>query len=276
MLRLRMASNLVVVLLVTVLVAGDWCLAQERDGRGDRGGRFRGPGPRMRIGGPGGMGKAMLLRSDQVQKELDLSEDQVKQIREVMESARNDMRELFAGVRELPEDKRREKFRELREEARQAGQAAEEKVGGILKEKQEKRLNEIVLQLQGLQALAGPEVAGKVGLSDKQRQEIRDTFAAQRDMQREMFSGLRDLPRDERRKKFEELQKKRQKLNDETEKAVMGVLTDEQKKKWQQLQGEEFELDRRSLFRRGGRGGRRGGGDRDDGDGERSSRGRDQ
>ena len=234
-----------IILLACVAMASATAEAQNqgRQGRRRGGSRF----------GGGQIGKSVLLGSEKVQKELTISEDQKSKITEVAKESRPNFRELFSGLRDLNEEERRAKFQEIREKGRKLAQEADKKIAKILTEKQNKRLGEIMFQARGLIALADKELAGKLKISEDQQQKVKDLFEAQRGMQRELYSGLRDLPREERTKKFEELRKKGEDLRKETETAVLGVLSAEQKEAFEKMKGEKFEIDRRSLFRGFGR-----------------------
>ncbi|MBT6153810.1 MAG: hypothetical protein HOL01_25595 [Planctomycetaceae bacterium] len=243
MFRSSMLAKSVVMGLAVVLVAGSTSYAQGQRGRG-----FRGFG--------GGASSSALLGSEQVQKELKLSEEQIAKVKEITDASRASSRELFSGLRDLPEEERRAKFAELREKMTKAAEETGKKVAAVLNDTQNARLGQIVLQQQGIGALASKDTAAKLSLTKDQQQQIKDLVEAQREMQRELFSGLRDIPQAERRAKFEELGKKREEITTETNKAVMEVLTAAQKTQFEQMKGEKFELDRRALFggrRRGGR-----------------------
>jgi Spy/CpxP family protein refolding chaperone len=258
-----------IVLLACVALLSATAEAQNQRRQGGR----RGP---SRFGGGGQIGKSLLLGNEKVQKELKISEDQKSKITTVASESRPNSRELFSGLRDLSEEERRAKFQEIREKFRKLAQEADKKISEILTDSQNKRLGEILLQLRGLNALTDKELAGKLKITADQQQSIKDLFEAQRDMQREFYSGLRDLSQEERRKKFEELRTKGEDLRKETETAVLGVLSASQKTAFENMKGEKFEIDRRSLFRGFGRGnrGNRGDGNRGNrGDGNRGNRG---
>jgi len=198
---------------------------------------------RQRRGGGGGRGmsSAMLLGQKSVQEELKLSEDQVKKLQEFQTS----QREKFQGLRDLSEDERRQKFQELAKES-------EKVVDETLKPEQKKRLKQISLQLQlrqGTRAYSSPEVASALQLTDEQKDKLKTIGEESQKAGRELFQPGGD--RDEARKKFEELRK-------QTQEKVMGVLTDEQKSKLKELQGEPF----KGRLDFGGFGGGRGRGNR--------------
>ena len=99
-------------------------------------------------------------------------------------------------------------------------------------------------------------------ITEKQEGSIQELMEAEGKEIRQIFEDARkgDIKREEARDLMEAFRAK-------TDKEVQGVLTAAQQKQWKEMQGEKFEFDRRSLFRRpGGEGGRDGqrrpGGDR--------------
>ncbi|HWP30549.1 MAG TPA: hypothetical protein VNK96_02315 [Fimbriimonadales bacterium] len=113
-----------------------------------------------------------------------------------------------------------------------------EKAEGIIKEvltpQQIKRLEEISLQLEGPRALLRPEIADKVGLSPQQREKIREIY---RNVGRP--TTPRDVPQGpEGREQLRERMKAQRK---ELEEKLLGVLTPEQRTRWQALLGRPFE-----------------------------------
>jgi Spy/CpxP family protein refolding chaperone len=243
------------VLTLAVLLAADVCFAQDREGRGRRGGFGRGF-DRSRM-----MSKTMLLGSSQVQTELKLSDEQKSQIDTISQEARENMFASFRGfgdIRDLPEEERNAKLAEAREKMQAAEKATNEKLAGVLDDAQEKRLNEIQLQAQGPSVFSNEEVAAKLNLTAEQKQKVKDLLDAQREVRDELVGGD-NLSREERRAKFEENRAKLEELGKETESGIVDTLTDAQKQQWNEMKGSAFELDRSTLqFGRGfgGRGNR--------------------
>ncbi|MEO2049906.1 MAG: hypothetical protein ABGX16_25380 [Pirellulales bacterium] len=268
----RSFARIVTILaMVLIVLAADATLQAQDRGRGSRGGG----GDRF---GRGGMDAASLLRNEQVQTELKLSESQLAELKTFAEKARDQARELFSGLRDLSEDERRAKFEEMRSKRDELQAEAQKQLAKVLNETQVKRLDEITLQVRGIAALSDSKISGKLSLSDEQQKSIKDVLESQREMQREMYGSmreLRDLDREARTAKFDELRKKGKELTKEAKAAVLELLSKEQLASFEAMQGKPFELDRRSMFgggrgrdREGGRreGGRRGDRDRDTND----------
>lgn len=157
-----------------------------------------------------------------------------------------------------------EKLRELRQQLEAEMEAARQKVAAQFSDKlndvllphQTDRLLGISVQLRGTAALQDPVIAKRIGLSEAQQKELATKLEALAERTRASFRG-QDGERPDReamRARFQEIQSERESI-------VNTVLTSDQKKKLEELSGEEF--DRSQLFqgrRRGGQdGGRRGG-----------------
>ncbi len=265
MFRVRCFVKVVAIVLALVLLASSGSLAQDKKKedsnrpRRSGQGQFRGAGGR---GAGGGFGKTSLLRAEAVQKELKITDAQKEQLRGIGEEVQKAQRELYSGLRDLPREERTKKFAELREQGRKLTQDSEKKLTGILNREQANRLNEINLQVRGLRAVADDDVAKELGLSDEQKKQLKGVFDAQQEKQRGLFGGfggLRDLPEDERKKKFTEMREKGEALRKETQEKALAVLTDEQQGLYDLMKGAKFEFELRQLFqRRGGRTGQGG------------------
>lgn len=256
--RVRMAG---IGVAFTVMVAlTTVATAQPQGGRGGLGG----PGM-FRGGGMGEMGGLMYLRSEQVQKELNLTEEQKDKLRALGEKLGEQMRERFSGMRDLSEQQRRERFQEMQKDAAKRAEETRKELAGILKPEQFKRLRQIELQQQGAAALMRPEVAENLGLTAEQKEKLEQIGRSSMEKIGSLFQEGRDRERSEEERN--QLREKGQQIRQEGEKEAMAVLTPEQKQKLRDMMGEPFELDRSAMFGRGGdRGGDRGdrGGDRGD------------
>ena len=175
-------------------------------------------------GGAGGTSSVTLTQQKSVQDELKLSEEQIEKLKQVATK----MRESFGGGGGGGD---REEARKKVEEARQA---AEKDMNGILSADQTKRLKEITLQQTGPMALARPDVAKEVGLTDDQQAKVKEIAdAAAAEMRAQFQAGGAGGDREEARKKREAARK-------ETSDKVLAVLKDDQKKAWEKLVGEPF------------------------------------
>jgi len=187
------------------------------------------PARAQQRGGFGMMGgPTALLTNKGVQKELKLSDEQTEKVTKIAADYRGKMQEK---MQDIPQEERREKMpaimRELNTEVK--GQLKD-----VLKPEQMARFEQISLQTQGANALADPEVAGKLKLTDDQKGKIKEINDDSRSQMREIFQSAGG--------DREEMQKKMAELRKDTNDKVMGVLTDSQKKTWKEMTGAPFEF----------------------------------
>jgi Spy/CpxP family protein refolding chaperone len=226
---MRSVLKTLLVLSLAGLLAGP-ALAQRGQGRGGRGG----------FGGPDA-----LALNPSVQKELNLSEDQIQKIKDVTQSIRDKHKDESDAVRNLQGDERREKNQELR---KKISDETNQALAGILKPEQSKRLKEITLQQRSAQAFNDPEVQKGLNLTDDQKDKIKTINEdAAKDM-RELFpqggrqgaggggGGVVDPA------VFKERMTKMAAIRKETMDKVTSVLTEDQKKTWKEMTGQPFEV----------------------------------
>jgi Spy/CpxP family protein refolding chaperone len=188
--------------------------------RGDQGG----PGGRggFQFFGGGGGGALGLLQRNDVQEELELLDDQKKQITELREKSGQKMREVLGSLRggegaENRRDDLRDTFRKLNDET-------QAEVNKILLPHQTKRLKQLETQMamrgRGVLGALGGDLAEKLGISEDQREKLRDK-AQQLD---------------------NELRKKTAELRKQAQDQLLASLTEEQRKEFNEMIGEPFEF----------------------------------
>ena len=222
--------------IVLAMAAVAW--AQER-------GRGRG------FGGDRG-GPAMLLAIPQVRSDLKMTDEQNKQIDALLSEQRQAFQAAFGDFnpqefQNLSEEERGKRRAEIQQKMAELGEKNERAVAKILDEKQQERLKQIHLQVQGVGALSRPEVAGELGLTADQQQKIRS-------IQQSAFSSrsdfdFRNATPEQRQQFIEQMRERREKANAD----ILAVLSDEQKNKWQRMQGAKIDLPQGG-FGAGGRG----------------------
>jgi hypothetical protein len=197
----------------------------QRGEGGQRGGGPGGGGPGGFMQGPGGMGlggmmgpggvSLMLLSRPDVQEELDLLPSQIEEL-PTMQSIMGDFRGQFADV---PQEERMERMREVMESAQKRIQ---EQTDNVLLPHQSDRLKQLAVQWQMRSGggLASREVAEQLGISDQQRDQLREK--------------ARLLEQELRKKMQDELIKE---------------LTPQQQAKVKELVGEPFEFQQEEIRR---------------------------
>ena len=265
MVSLRNLSCCLVGLLVISLAAGD---LQAQRGRG--GGRF-GQGGFGGFGGFGGGGGSLaLLAREDVQKELELLDDQIEEVEAAREDQQASMREAFSGFgrggnrgdrgrggnrggdrgkgRDADKGKkgggedRLARFRELREKMEKETQEA---LDEILLPHQSKRLGQLVLQrslrggaAQVATALSTGDLADDLKVDEKQGESLQ---AKARTIEAKLRAQIAKL---------------RQQAQDE----LLSTLSPAQQREFKDLVGKPFTFVEPERGQGRGRGGQRGGG----------------
>jgi Spy/CpxP family protein refolding chaperone len=185
----------------------------------------------------GGRNATNLARLPQVQKELKLTDEQTTKIAEINKSSSAKMGELYKGLQGLKPQERKKKYAELNKKRAEATKASQAQIKKVLTDEQKTRLEQISVQQQGVRALLDEEIAGKLKVTDKQQAAVTEAFASQQKKQRQLFQDIRNgvLQREDYAKKSAE-------IREETNKAAVNSLTDEQKKQFEAMKGEKFEL----------------------------------
>ena len=226
--------------------------SQGRGGFGgsqQRGGSQRGAGAML---GGRGVSLEQLLGVEAVQKELDLLEEQVDELKELGDARRGGGGERpdFSKIREMSEEERTEFFQKMRTDSEKRGKEREGKIKDILLPDQWERLQEIRLQLMGVGALLQEEIQKELKISEAQVEKMTKTVEeASSEMMAEMRELFQGGNREGIREKMEEMRKG-------IEDKVVGVLTAQQKKKFEEMKGDPIEIEiPRGGNRRGGQGG---------------------
>ena len=198
-------------------------------GRGGFGGAFGGG-----FGGAGG-GSLGLLQREDVQKELELLDDQVADLQKIRDDMAASMRDLFTGNQDLPREERMQKMRETMEKAQQDVQA---KVDKVLLPHQKKRLEQLANQMRmrggATRSLTSDTIAEELGLTDAQKTKIQakaDQLEA-------------------------ELRQKLAQLRAQAQEELLKELTPQQQAKFKDMVGDPFEFQTQQppQFGRGGPG----------------------
>ena len=180
---------------------------------------------RRGLGGmrPGNVSPARLLTRDAVQAELRLTEGQKAKAAAINETLTAGRHELFAEVAK-DTGKRGPKVAELNRQA-QAG------IDKLLNDTQRKRFAELLLQANGASELNRKKIREALGITKEQQRKLAEVSRANARARRE---ALADFDGD-RVAKMVELQRA-------ADKRLLGVLTEEQRNRFEEMQGEKIEL----------------------------------
>jgi hypothetical protein len=180
----------------------------------------------------GSSGAGFLIENEAVQKELKLTDEQVKKCKAINQELREKHQDDFEKLKGLKKEDRAEQLKEV---MRAISEETMKALAGVLDPQQAKRLYQIDLQQRGPQAFTDPAIEKALKLSDDQKtqiktlnddaaKEIRDTF--------ESAGGGKSL----------DLGKKMLAVRKETLERITAVLTDKQKQEWSSLTGKPFDL----------------------------------
>jgi Spy/CpxP family protein refolding chaperone len=217
------------------------------------------------MGGPGGGNPAMmwgrLLQAEAVQKDLELVDDQKAKLKEISDKAMAKMRESFSGMgnlRDLSDDERKTKMDEMRKKGTALAEETKKEIEGVLLAHQLERLKEIVIQVQGTGALSSKDVQTALGLTADQLEKMTKVRDGAMEKTQGLMGDMTGLSREDRQAKMQEMRPKMDEIRKQAEADVLGVLTADQKEKFEKMKGAKIEIDMQSLMQRGPRGGRGG------------------
>jgi Spy/CpxP family protein refolding chaperone len=191
---------------------------------------------------------AMLLASEDVQKDLKLTDEQKEKYKAFSTKQQEAMRELFSGGDRPDREKLQEIMRKNQEEAAKF-------VKDTLTADQGKRLKQIGYQVGGVNVFASEDVQKEMKFTDEQKEKIKGILDQLQKDRRDVFGGggggrpMGGLS--------PEQQKKMEALNKEAMEKAHEVLTSDQKKTWETMVGPKFEgkIQRPGAGRRRGAGG---------------------
>jgi len=284
MMSIRFIRQAVVFSLAMMLVSA---FVQAQPPGGGRGG----PGGFGGFGGGRGRGmfsidRSMLLRAEQIRKELKIEEAQAATIDAALEAFQEEERNAAPrpdrdAISKMSEEEQTALREKSQKERAELSKKTDEALGAMLEPEQAKRLDQIAIQMKlnmaTVTTLKSDDMKLKLSLTEEQVAKLDEAEkAATADMMK-MFEEMRAAggggqPGGGGGAGFAAMQEKMTAARAKSAEAALAVLTDEQKKTIDELKGAKFELDMRALM--GGRGGPPGGGTRgaDGGKGGRGTR----
>lgn len=190
-----------------------------------------------------GVDAPMLLNNHGVQKEIKLTEKQHAQVKKVVQEVFDKYKGEFVRA-----GRDREKQAKLiADSTQETRDRLHEKLPDILKPEQLKRLNEIQIQVNGIASFKREEVQKELKLTAEQKRDIRQIGDGLKSEIEEVF---KDASKEPVRKMPGAMRKIKELKDDATRKAVE-TLSEEQQKKWRQMNGEKFDFKPELLQRRG-------------------------
>jgi len=184
-----------------------------------------------RGGGGFGGGAAGFLMAPNVQKDLKLTDAQVRKVQETLREIRERHQDDYSALRDASPDVRWTKMATLNETV-----SDEVKKALSFSAEQSKRYDQISLQARGLQAFASASVDERLKLTSDQKSKIREIVEATRSS----FAG--SVNKDASEQERTEARNKRAATQKANMTKVQALLTDDQNKAWKELTGEPIEI----------------------------------
>ncbi len=251
---------------LTLWVASNDLLAQRPGGGQGAGGGGQGGGPGAGRGfggfgggmmmGRGGGGVMGLLRIEEVQKELKLTDEQKKTITDEGTKMGEAMREMFRDFRPGGEmtDETRKKMEDGQKKMAEMSKNFEKSLETILDPDQQDRLIGLMLQRSGVRAATSSEmVAASLEITEEQKTKFAEAEKLNGEEMTKAMEGMggrgqrgggdaggQQQTDEERAAMFDKFRKKMEEMNKVAEERLLAVLTDEQKSKMESLKGEKF------------------------------------
>ena len=176
----------------------------------------------------GNVAPIQLLQVDEVQAELKLTAEQREKVDATHDEFMTARRQIFAEA-DKESGVRGSKMKELKDKNA-------EKLTEVLDQAQRKRLREIVLQVNGASELDGKEVAEELKITPEQKKQLAEVRKANAKARREALKALEDGGEGSRSEKLSELQTN-------GDKKLLEVLTPEQRKQFEGMQGKKVKLE---------------------------------
>ena len=124
----------------------------------------------------------------------------------------------------------------------QSDRKAREQLRDVLAREQMTRLYQIRLQARpALESLSSRYVADRLKLTEEQKAKLAELTKGLQTKRSEMFRSMREASQEQRREAFQ----KYRKLTAEADKNALELLNDKQKKAFEDMKGEKFELQTR-------------------------------
>jgi Spy/CpxP family protein refolding chaperone len=206
------------------------------------------PPPPSMVGLPGasrfGTDPLHLLQTGKVKQELKITEEQSAKLGKVADKYDREAASKLGSVQldGLNAQEKSAKAQEIRDTGDKLIESSRKEVSSILNPDQLNRLKQILLQVNGADALQDKEVAKEVGITPEESAKIQK-------VQTQTNEGLRsNLPKSGANQSQMELGssavRSAEKIDNHANEQALGALTAEQKQKFEKLAGAPFTLER--------------------------------
>jgi hypothetical protein len=208
------------------------------------------PPPSSMIGLPGanryGTDPLHLLQTTKVKQELKITEEQGAKLAKVADKYDQQAAAKLGSVQldGLNSQEKAAKEQEIRETGDKLIESSRQEVSSILNPDQLNRLKQILLQVNGADALQDKEVAKQVGITPEESAKIQKLQASTNVMLRNSLGGPHNGANQTQMSLGAANIRTADKINNQAQEKYMGALTPEQKEKLAKLSGAPFTLER--------------------------------
>jgi hypothetical protein len=193
----------------------------------------------------------LLLELGQVQEDLKLTQQQKTQLGELAREYQARLRTDRSDAEFLRLRERLAKWAEMRKTRAAAAEEYRKKVGEILLPEQRDRLRQIELQLQGPQVLADTEIVVELGLTEEQRERLQAIRRESLEKMQSLWASrlrIRDRREEESQPADAEIEAEVERLRQEAIDQALGILTPQQRDRFDKMKGTKFELDQKRIL----------------------------
>jgi len=208
------------------------------------------PPPPSMVGLPGasryGTDPLHLLQTAKVRKELKITDEQSAKIAKVADKYNREAASKLGGVQleGLSAQQKVGKQQEVRDAQDKLIESSRQEVSAILNADQLNRLKQILLQVNGAEALQDKEVAKEVGVTPEESAKIQKLQGETNVMLRSSLGGIPSNGGPTQTQMLGANIRTADKINNQAQEQYLGALTTEQKQKLDKLRGAPFTLER--------------------------------
>ena len=185
-----------------------------------------------------------------LQEDFGLQQETTQKIAEITEQLNEQIadkrRSLMQDFREMGQDERQQAMKEVQQVSGELNKEAFKKIRPMLSREQLKRLGELKMQRMGNAALRDSLVQEILGFTSEQVERLSAQQKSFDDKRREFMDDFREQmqagDRESMRERMAEMQDAMLEMRERMEEAITSLLSDDQKKKLKELQGEAFKF----------------------------------
>jgi hypothetical protein len=174
----------------------------------------------------------LVLRSPHLHEDLQLGAEQKDQLPGVIQGVMDSLRSDAQALASLAPAQRQERMQGLR---RKLLEEMQKRLAPILRPEQQQRLQEVQLQMRGLEAFVDPAVQSALKLSEEQTSKVAALAEAMRQEVQQLLAAAQGTGRPQ------EAMPKVAALRQSYREKLLALLTDEQKTSWQGMIGKPFQ-----------------------------------